>query len=215
VDSTHLAGSVNDACVTLQCILRHGKHLKPPKLPACTAGAALLEIALAQGFKSAANRRLKIRMGASVYLVRQAEEMLKYSRYWFTQLTLIHALCLWALPDERDTSIPGRAPGKSGSADGQEPAKTGTARRSQRGTGPAATVARWLTMAGSRCAPADQHAAGSQARTSYTVRCGGGRSGCPGLGVREPVRFIWIDESGIVRKVGSRPPARDYRKHNL
>ena len=29
-------------------------------------------------------------------------------------------------------------------------------------------------------------------------------------------RFIWIDESGIVRKVGSRPASpRDYRKHNL
>ena len=134
-----LAGSVSDACRDdaqwhLEAWL---KHLKPQSSQRGTAELPLsLEIALAQGFKSAANRRLSnpcTSEEASVYLVRQAEEMLKYSRYWFTQLTLIHALCLWALPDERDTSIPGRAPGKSGIADGQEPAKTGTARRSAAG----------------------------------------------------------------------------------
>ena len=26
-------------------------------------------------------------------------EMLKKARFWFTQLTLIHALCLWEMPD--------------------------------------------------------------------------------------------------------------------
>ena len=117
-----LAGSVSDARRDdaqwhLEAWL---KHLKPQSSQHGTAELPLsLEIALAQGFKSAANRRLSnpcTSEAASVYLVRQAEEMLKYSRYWFTQLTLIHALCLWALPDERDTSIPGRAPGKSGSA---------------------------------------------------------------------------------------------------
>jgi hypothetical protein len=218
-----LAGSVKDACRDdaqwhLEAWL---KHLKPQSSQHGTAELPLsLEIALAQGFKSAANRRLSnpcTSEAASVYLVRQAEEMLKYSRYWFTQLTLIHALCLWALPDERDTSIPGRGPGKSGSADGQEPAKTGTARRSQRGTGPAATVARWLTMAGSRCAPADQHADGKPGQGQlHPFVAEAGDLAALALECGSPARFIWIDESSIVRKVGSRPASpRDYRKHNL
>ena len=218
-----LAGSVSDARRDdaqwhLEAWL---KHLKPQSTQHGTAELPLsLEIALAQGFKSAANRRLSnpcTSEAASVYLVRQAEEMLKYSRYWFTQLTLIHALCLWALPDERDTSIPGRAPGKSGSADGQEPPKTVTARRSQRGKGPAATVARWLTMAGSRCAPADQHADGKPGQGQlHPFVAEAGDLAALALECGSPARFIWIDESSIVRKVGSRPASpRDYRKHNL
>jgi hypothetical protein len=218
-----LAGSVSDACRDdaqwhLEVWL---KHLKPQSSRPGRADLPLsLEIALAQGFKSAANRRKHnpcISEEASVYLVRQAEEMLKYSRYWFTQLTLIHALCLWALPDERDTSIAGRAPGKSGFADGQEPDKTRTARRRHRGTGPAATVARWLTMAGSRCAPADQHAADKPGQDQlHPFVAEAGDLAALALECGSPVRFIWIDESGIVRKVGSRPASpRDYRKHNL
>lgn len=61
-----------------------------------------LEVALAQGFKYAANRRRphpQARMEARFYLAEQAEEMLKRSRFWFSQLTLLHALCMWSLPD--------------------------------------------------------------------------------------------------------------------
>ena len=61
-----------------------------------------LEVALAQGFKYAANRRRshpQARMEARFYLAEQAWEMLKRSRFWFSQLTLLHALCLWSLPD--------------------------------------------------------------------------------------------------------------------
>ena len=134
--------------------------------------------------------------------------MLKYSRYWFTQLTLIHALCLWALPDERDTSIPGRAPGKSVFADCQDPEETRTVRRRHRGTGPAATVARWLTMAGIRCAPADQHAADKPGQDQlHPFVAEAGDLAALALECGSPVRFIWIDESGIVRKVGSVPQA--------
>jgi hypothetical protein len=218
-----LAGSVSDACRddAQWHLERWLKHLKPQSFQHGTADLPLsLEIALAQGFKSAANRRMQnpcTSEAASVYLVRQAEEMLKYSRYWFTQLTLIHALCLWALPDERDASIPGRAPGKSGSADGQEPPKTVTARRSQRGKGPTATVARWLTMAGSRCAPADQHAADKPGQGQlHPFVAEAGDLVALALECGSPARFIWMDESSIVRKVGSRPASpRDYRKHNL
>ena len=61
-----------------------------------------LEIALAQGFKYAANRRypqLDARHEARTYLAEQALEMLKGAGYWFSQLTLIQALCLWQLSD--------------------------------------------------------------------------------------------------------------------
>ena len=56
-----------------------------------------LEIALAQGFKYAANRRSPHAddgRETRMHLAEQALEMLKGSRFWFTQLTLIQALCL-------------------------------------------------------------------------------------------------------------------------
>ena len=61
-----------------------------------------LEIGLAQGFKHAANRRDQhphAHAEARVYLVEQAREMLRSASFWFTRLTLVHALCLWALSD--------------------------------------------------------------------------------------------------------------------
>ncbi|MDH6436804.1 hypothetical protein M2158_005345 [Streptomyces sp. SAI-144] len=61
-----------------------------------------LEIALAQGFKYAANRRARhphARPQAREYLSEQAWDMLRRSRFWFTRVTLLHALTLWELPD--------------------------------------------------------------------------------------------------------------------
>lgn len=61
-----------------------------------------LEVALAQGFKHAANRRRRhphARPEARAYLAERAREMLRESPFWFTRLTLVHALCLWSLPD--------------------------------------------------------------------------------------------------------------------
>src|SRR5258708_3549921 len=58
------------------------------------------EIALAQGFKYAANRRygrIHSRPAVLGYLQQEALEMLKHTRYWFSQLTLIQALCLWEI----------------------------------------------------------------------------------------------------------------------
>jgi hypothetical protein len=63
-----------------------------------------LEVALAQGFKHAANRRCwhpHTRPEARTYLAERAREMLRESHFWFTRLTLVHALCLWYLPDEQ------------------------------------------------------------------------------------------------------------------
>ncbi len=64
-----------------------------------------LEVALAQGFKHAANRRPRhphAMPEVRYYLAEQAMEMLKNSRFWFSQLTLLHALCLWELQLPRD-----------------------------------------------------------------------------------------------------------------
>src|SRR5258706_11133236 len=61
-----------------------------------------LEVALAQGFKYAANRRRRhphAHPEARAYLAERAKEMLKDSHFWFSRLTLLHALCLWSLPD--------------------------------------------------------------------------------------------------------------------
>jgi len=220
-----LVGSVSDACRDeaqrqLEAWLgqlnpqnsQHGKAELPLSL----------EIALAQGFKAASNRRMRnpgTSEEARVYLVRQAEEMLKYARYWFTQLTLIHALCLWALPDDTDTSIPSRyTAGKDGYVVGKEPANTDAPHPRRRGTGPAATVARWLAMAGSKCAPADQYAAdkSGKGQREHPFVAEAGDLAALALECGLPGRFIWIDESGIVGKVGSRPASpSDYRKHNL
>jgi hypothetical protein len=65
------------------------------------------EIALAQGFKYAANRRfgpVHSRPPVLGYLQDEALEMLKHARYWFSQLTLIQALCLWEIQSVETTA---------------------------------------------------------------------------------------------------------------
>jgi hypothetical protein len=64
-----------------------------------------VEIALAQGFKYAANRRREhpqARDAARSYLTQQAREMLGACSFWFTRLTLVQALTLWHLPEGPD-----------------------------------------------------------------------------------------------------------------
>jgi hypothetical protein len=70
-----------------------------------------LEVALAQGFKHAANRRDQhphAHPDTRVYLVERARDVLRRSSFWFTRLTLVHALCLWSLSDRRQTPERGR-----------------------------------------------------------------------------------------------------------
>ncbi len=152
-----------------------------------------LEIALAQGFKYAANRRYR-RSGNQAdpreWLADQAMEMLKRSRFWFTHLTLLHALCLWELPDGRNGD---RAPTRS-AGDYH------------------AVVAHWLDVAGSergsreRAGPGGTHPFVTEA-SELVVQA---------LETGDPQRYIWIDESGVIGKVGSHGegPART-RKHHL
>lgn len=139
-----------------------------------------LEVALAQGFKLAANRRARhpyANPETRAFLVEQAREMLRDSGFWFTRLTLVHALCLWSL------------------ADG--PAHPVSQRDRDHGT----LVEHWGTFSGQ---PEHPFVAEARKLAGWALETG------------QPERFIWIDESGVVAKIGSRPASRlSHRKHNL
>ncbi|MFJ7043865.1 NACHT domain-containing protein [Streptomyces sp. NPDC101112] len=77
-------------------------------------GASIgLGVALAQGFKFAANRRPGPGAvpGAREFLAKQARDLLRQSTFWYTRLTLLHALTLWSLPDDVTADQPMRGPG--------------------------------------------------------------------------------------------------------
>lgn len=156
-----------------------------------------LEVALAQGFKYAANRRLRHPHAlpeTRFYLAEQAMEMLKKSRFWFSQLTLIHALCLWEMPEPA-----GSANDNAGIRPNSQ--DEGKNRAHQHGSNREATVGRWLEVASNKEHPFVDEA---------------GKLAVQALITRHPERFLWIDESGIVSSVGSRATqAADYRKHHL
>ncbi|MFI2184039.1 hypothetical protein [Streptomyces sioyaensis] len=70
------------------------------------------EVALAQGFKFAANRRHQhpCARGSQTDLAENALEMLRRSRFWYTRLTLLQARTLWALPDDITQPLPPKGP---------------------------------------------------------------------------------------------------------
>ena len=146
------------------------------------------EIALAQGFKYAANRRYgRVHSRPAVLGQLQAEalEMLERARYWFSQLTLIRALCLWEIQAGEWT------------AGGQY-------------WNPDAIVNHWLEeiSAGQvrdgrgdrRIHPFVEAAAVLAARALETG----------------PERFLWMDESNLVTRVGSSQEVTDAqaRRHD-
>jgi hypothetical protein len=140
-----------------------------------------LEVALAQGFKHAANRRDQhphAHPETRVYLVERARDLLRRTSFWFTRLTLVHALCLWALSDRGQPLERGRE------ADHK------------------ALVDRWAT----RPTQGPEHPFVAEARKLAGWA----------LETSQPERFIWIDESGILGRVGSRPAnLASPRKHSL
>jgi hypothetical protein len=140
-----------------------------------------LEVALAQGFKHTANRRRRhAHAEARGFLAEQAREMLRRARFWFTRLTLVHALCLWSLPDEPASRQPS----------------------DRRNVDHKALVENWLALPDGQ----GEHPFVLEAR----------RLAMWALHTRQPERFIWIDESGILGRVGSRPATPgSRRKHNL
>ena len=148
------------------------------------------EIALAQGFKYAANRRygrIHSRPAVLGYLQQEALEMLKHARYWFSQLTLIQALCLWEI--QAGESAPSR----------------------QQQWNPDAIVNHWLDeisreqardgRGGRRIHPFVEAAAVLAARALETGH---------------PERFLWMDESDLVTRVGSSREVTDSqaRRHD-
>jgi hypothetical protein len=141
-----------------------------------------IEIALAQGFKYAANRRREhpqARDAARTYLAQQAKEMLSICSFWFTRLTLVHALTLWHLPDGVN---------------------------SQTDHDYQTLVAQWCRVERRRRDRHNEHPFVAEA----------GRLAVRALETEQPERYMWIDESGVVSKVGSCPAKpHSRRKHNL
>jgi hypothetical protein len=147
------------------------------------------EIALAQGFKYAANRRYgqaRSRPAVVGHLQEEALEMLKNARYWFAQLTLIQALCLWEV-QEGEWAANGRD------------------------SNPDATVNHWL-----------EEIRGGQARDGrgdhriHPFVEAAAVLAARALETRHPERFLWMDESDLVTRVGSSQEVTDSqaRRHD-
>jgi len=179
------------------------RHVSPDdRVPGETELPVYLEIALAQGFKYAANRRPAhpdTLSEARIYLAEQALEMLKGARYWFSQLTLFHALCLLNLSD-------GLRPANGRLADG----RAGPGRNRAR---PEAIVQHWLDVAGRDHrlrAPGTPQALHPFVRETAQLVVQALKTG-------RPQRYCWIDESGVVGQVGSRNLSQGspHGKHHL
>jgi hypothetical protein len=163
----------------------------------------LLEISLAQGFKFAANRRRRhpcANHETREFMVQHTEFMLARARYWYSQLTLIHALCLWELTDTL-----GQTP-----EDGRKGDSRSDASR---------TVGRWLGMAGSKrdprsIKPGDVSSDGRERLHPFVTEAA--ELAALALRTGHPERYLWIDEKGVMESVGS-APANPHapRRHNL
>ncbi|MFC8094927.1 ATP-binding protein [Streptomyces sp. NPDC057301] len=192
------------------------RHLDPKATGGAPDLPLALEAALAQGFKYAANRRIRhprAYQGGRADLIRQAETVLQQSRCWYAQLMLLQALCLWRLPDtvgvhERER----HAPGRDGHDVGREPpGALGGATAVQ-------TAERWLSMAGTaNRAPGHPEANGaSPRRPLHPFVAEAGDLVALTLETGQPERFLWIDEKGVADNIGARTGnPREYRKHNL
>src|SRR5262249_56293389 len=74
------------------------------------------------------------------YVAGEGLEMVGHGGLWFAELTLIHALCLWEMP-EPDAQDPDRADAQfAGEENSKQPAH-------QRGSNPEAIVKHWLEAA--------------------------------------------------------------------
>ena len=126
-----------------------------------------------------------------MYIAEQALEMLKGTGYWFSQLTLIQALCLLNLPDGQ------KQPGD------------------RHGAKPEAIVQHWLDVAGRERADRGRPA-GAAAETHPFVR-EAALLAVLALKTGRPQRYCWIDESGVVGQVGSRSRSTgtEHSKHHL
>ncbi|OQR60506.1 hypothetical protein B6E66_29510 [Streptomyces maremycinicus] len=178
------------------------RHLDPEFTGGAPDLPLALEAALAQGFKYAANRRHRhprTHLGGRTDLIRQAETVLRQSRCWYAQLSLLQALCLWELPDAG-----------GGRSDGRPPV--------QRFGGATAveTVKRWLAMAGTVNAAPGRPDGEPARRCLHPFVAEAGDLVALALETRQPERFLWIDEKGVADNIGARAGSTGvYRKHSL
>ena len=161
-----------------------------------------LEVALAQGFKHAANRRPphpRSRIAARAHLAERATIMVQEARFWYSRLALVQALSLWALAD-----VDGAATVEAERVNRAERRRRPRARREPqlRAGDPQALVSHWLaTSSGGH-----EHPFVAEARELAILA----------LEKRQPERYLWIDESGATTKIGARPPgARAFRRQDL
>ncbi|GAA3372021.1 hypothetical protein GCM10020367_25310 [Streptomyces sannanensis] len=197
-------------------------HLDPERSGGTPDLPLSLENALAQGFKHAANRRKRhphTYQGGRVDLIRHAETMLQQTRCWYSQLSLLHALCLWELPDSiARVEQGGDAEVPQGDGSDGVPVPAGAPEPSQGCATAVPTVKRWLSMVGTVHAAA-LHAAGGGAAPRQRLHPFIAEAGdliALALETRRPERFIWIDEKGVVDNIGARTSGpQHYRKHNL
>ncbi|MBZ4324520.1 ATP-binding protein, partial [Streptomyces sp. SCA2-4] len=194
------------------------RHLDPRHTGGTPDLPLVLENALAQGFKYAANRRKRHPLayeGGRSELIRHAETVLQQSRCWYAQLTLVQALCLWKLPD----SIARGGPEADAGADPECAEDEDAGTLAARPTTAVQTVRRWLSMAGAVTPDGvgDGSADGPAGQTAlHPFVAEAGDLAALALETRRPERFLWIDEKSVVDTIGSRACApQRYRKHNL
>ncbi|MGY1528005.1 NACHT domain-containing protein [Streptomyces sp. MN3] len=147
------------------------------------------QVALAQGFRQAANHRTPSTQAprAPIFLSEQAWEMLKHTHYWFAQLVLLHALTLWALPDDVTQQQPRRGHGAS----------------------PSRQVRQWLEQT-------DDPNRKRRRREEHHLVKAAGKMARQALQTRRPDRFLWIDEADTAAQIGSEISSpHESRKHNL
>ncbi|MGY1829083.1 hypothetical protein ACI8AA_01495 [Geodermatophilus sp. SYSU D01180] len=174
------------------------RQLPVPPLPIS------IEVALARGFRYAANRRERHRQAhadARTHLAEQALELLKRSGFWFSQLTLLQALGLWALPDD---------------ADGGGERIPGPSHKGVDGADIRARVHHWVDVAGSlRDEGREPRSQGDAPRTHRFV-VEAGELVINALESGRPERFLWVDEHGVTSKIGASAMNRaELRKHQL
>ncbi|MGC5309665.1 hypothetical protein [Micromonospora zamorensis] len=144
------------------------------------------EIALAQGFRLAANiRHLPVgrRDADRTFLVEKAEFALRHSRFWYSQLVLTQALTLLSLPMDPGEPLPAHG----------------------HGANPVGLVKHWLRIAGSEVPDRGQC-------TAHPFLLETARLCTRALVTRQPERFCWVDESETASRVGSCSPSVDVRR---
>jgi hypothetical protein len=152
-----------------------------------------VEAALAQGFKYAANRRphhSHEHTKSRQLLQKHARAMIYSASFWYSRLSLVHALCLWELAR---TLHNGHA-GHDATGGPQDPY---------------ALVSGWLRRQGRAGVKGEPHpGVTGESHPFVLVAADLARRT---LETRQPERFLWIDESGVVGKVGTKSHGRERR----